>query len=170
MLLQEFRELHKQKVQSLGHLALKVYDQDQAEKFYNEILGLPIVARFASRRMSFFSLGNHHDFVIAAIGNDASSPDGKGIGLQHVAFKIGNKVRELRAAKQELEAAGVEVTPVDHGVSKSLIFFHDPNGNRLEAYVDVSNSWRQAPLPMQSHSRFRLDRGRLRISFWHPVS
>lgn len=132
------------KVQSLGHVVLKVSDQDQSEKFYHNVLGLPIVARFESRRMSFFSLGNHHDFAIAAIGNDASSPDEKGIGLQHVAFKIGNKVDELKTAKQELEAAGVEVTPVDHGVTKSL-YFHDPDGNRLEVYVDVSDAWRQDP-------------------------
>lgn len=132
------------KVQSLGHVVLKVSDQDQAEKFYHEVLGLSIVARFESRRMSFFSLGNHHDFAIEAIGDQAASPDEKGIGLQHVAFKIGNQLNDLKAAKQELEAAGVEVSPVDHGVTKSL-YFYDPDGNRLEVYVDVSDAWRQDP-------------------------
>ena len=132
------------KVQSLGHVVLKVSNQQRSEAFYNGILGLPIVARFESRQMSFFSLGNHHDFAIAAIGEDANTPDSSTIGLQHVAFKIGDTVDILKAAKRELESAGVNVTPVDHGVTQSL-YFHDPDGNRLEVYVDVSDAWRQNP-------------------------
>jgi catechol 2,3-dioxygenase len=132
------------KVQSLGHVVLKVSDQKRAEEFYNGLLGLPIVARFESRNMSFFSLGDHHDFAIAAVGEDAAGPNDSGIGLQHVAFKIGEDVDTLKRAKQEFEAAGVDVTPVDHGVTQSL-YFQDPDGNRLEVYIDVSDAWRRDP-------------------------
>ncbi|NKB55813.1 MAG: VOC family protein [Alphaproteobacteria bacterium] len=132
------------KVQSLGHVVLKVSDQKRAEEFYNGLLGLPLVARFDSRKMSFFSLGDHHDFAVAAVGEDAAGPDDNGIGLQHVAFKIGDTADVLKEAKMELEAAGVAVTPVDHGVTQSL-YFLDPDGNRLEVYVDVSDAWRRDP-------------------------
>ena len=132
------------KVQSLGHVVLKVSDQKRAEEFYSGLLGLPLVARFDSRRMSFFSLGDHHDFAVAAVGKDATGPDENGIGLQHVAFKIGDTVDALKDAKTELEAAGVKVTPIDHGVTQSL-YFHDPDGNRLEIYVDVSDAWQRDP-------------------------
>jgi catechol 2,3-dioxygenase len=132
------------KVKSLGHVVLKVSDQKRAEEFYNGILGLPIVARFEGRNMSFFSLGNHHDFAIAAVGDDAAKPEPNGIGLQHVAFKIGDELDDLKQAKAELEAAGIEVSPVNHGVTKSL-YFHDPDGNRLEVYIDASDEWRRDP-------------------------
>ncbi len=33
------------KIESLGHVVIKVRDQARSEKFYNGILGLPIVAR-----------------------------------------------------------------------------------------------------------------------------
>ena len=32
------------KIESLGHVVIKVRDQARSEKFYNGILGLPIVA------------------------------------------------------------------------------------------------------------------------------
>jgi catechol 2,3-dioxygenase len=43
-----------------------------------------------------------------------------------------------------LEAAGVSVRPVDHGVTKSL-YFTDPDGNGLEVYIDASDEWRRDP-------------------------
>ena len=59
------------KIQALGHVVLKVRNRAKAEAFYNGILGLPIVARYEEMGMTFFSLGNHHDFAVAAVGDEA---------------------------------------------------------------------------------------------------
>ena len=91
------------KVQSLGHVVLNVGNSARSETFYNEILGLPIVARLDKYQMTFFSLGNHHDFAIAAVGEDAVGPDKKGVGLQHVAFKVGDDIDALKQAKRDLD-------------------------------------------------------------------
>ena len=54
------------KIQSLGHVVLKVRDRAKAEAFYNGILGLPVATRSDALKMTFFSLGGtHHDFAIA---------------------------------------------------------------------------------------------------------
>lgn len=132
------------KIQSLGHVVIKVRNQARAEAFYNGLLGLPIVARWAPRSMTFFSLGNHHDFAITAVGDDAPDAPEDAPGLFHVAFRIGQTLDELREAKQHLAAAGVEVVPRDHGVTKSL-YFKDPDGNTIEVYVDVSDVWKREP-------------------------
>lgn len=132
------------KIESLGHVVLKVRDQQRAEDFYTGVLGLPLVARYAERKMSFFSLGKHHDFAVMAIGDDAPAPVEDGVGLQHVAFKIGDSHAALQEAKAHLEKAGIKVHPVDHEVTQSL-YFHDPDGNTLEVYVDVSDAWRAEP-------------------------
>ena len=132
------------KVQSPGHVVLKVRDRARAEAFYHGVLGLPVVARLDAAQMSFFSLGNHHDFAVMAVGDSADAPIEAGVGLLHVAFKIGDDIETLRQAKAHLEAAGVAVTPVDHGVTQSL-YFSDPDGNGLEVYVDVSDAWRRDP-------------------------
>ena len=132
------------KVRSLGHVVIRVRNQQRAEAFYNGVLGIPIAARYSEMSATFFTLGNHHDFAVVAIGDAAEDAPANSVGLVHVAFKIGDSIEELREAKLKLETEGVKVVARDHRVSKSL-YFDDPDGNTIELYVDVSDAWRQDP-------------------------
>jgi catechol 2,3-dioxygenase len=131
-------------VQQLGHAVLKVRDIARAESFYNGVLGLPIAAR-VDTMMTFFTLGNHHDFAVLAVGPDGPDAPEDAPGLFHVAFKVGASLEELRAVKAELEAAGIIIdASFDHTVSQSL-YIRDPDGNGVELYVDASDVWRVDP-------------------------
>lgn len=134
------------KVRSLGHVVLKVADLKRSEQFYNGVLGMPVCARFDEQgmKMTFFSLGNHHDLAIAKVSGEDSAAGEESVGLDHVAFCIGSSLDELVEAKQQLEAAGIVPDPVDHEVTKSL-YFEDPDGHTVELYVDVSDAWREDP-------------------------
>ena len=134
------------KIQSLGHVVLRVTDRDRAEQFYGEVLGLPICARLdeSGFKMAFFSLGNHHDFAVMEVSGEGSTRSESAVGLHHVAFNIGTTLDELREAKRKLDAEGIAVHPVDHEVTKSL-YFEDPDGNGVELYVDTSDVWRREP-------------------------
>lgn len=132
------------KIQSLGHVVIKVRNQERSEAFYNGLLKLPIAARLAAAQMTFFTLGNHHDFAIIAVGDDAPDAPANSPGLYHVAFKIGNLIEELYEAKLHLEAADIKVRATDHEVSKS-IYFQDPDGNTVELYIDASDVWKRRP-------------------------
>jgi len=134
------------KIQSLGHVVLRVTDRARAEKFYGDVLGLPICARFdeGGYKMAFFTLGNHHDFAVMEVSGDGSSRSETAVGLHHVAFNIGTTLDELREAKAKLDAAGIAAKPVDHEVTKSL-YFEDPDGNGIEVYIDASDVWRREP-------------------------
>jgi catechol 2,3-dioxygenase len=125
---------------------VRVTDRARAERFYNGLLGLPICARYdeGGFRMSFFSLGNHHDFAVMEVSGEGSSRAESAVGMHHVAFKIGTTLDQLREARATLEAAGVHTVPIDHDVTKSL-YFEDPDGNGVEVYVDVSDAWRRDP-------------------------
>ena len=129
------------KIQSLGHVVLKVADLDRSERFYSGVLGMPVCARFDDQgmKMTFFSLGNHHDLANAAPPGDAPAA-----GLHHLAFCIGDSLDQLKDARDHLEAAGVTPDPIDHEVTKSL-YFDDPDGNNVELYVDVSDAWQADP-------------------------
>ena len=102
-------------------------------------------ARFDEQgmKMTFFSLGNHHDLALAQAPEKEITGETTG-GLHHVAFCIGNSINQLIDAKAEIEAAGITTDPIDHEVTKSL-YFNDPDGNNVEVYVDVSDSWRNDP-------------------------
>jgi catechol 2,3-dioxygenase len=134
------------KIKSLGHVVLRVTDCERAEGFYAGVLGLPVCARFDKdgMKMTFFSLGNHHDFAVMEVSGEGSSQSETAVGLHHVAFKIGDNLDELVEAKGKLEAAGIAPTPIDHEVTKSL-YFADPDGNGVELYVDASDVWRREP-------------------------
>ena len=62
------------KVQQLGHVVLKVRERGRSERFYTEVLGLQIAARRDAPPMTFFTLGNHHDFAIVALGDTPDPP------------------------------------------------------------------------------------------------
>ena len=143
------------KIQSLGHVVIKVRNQQRAEAFYNGLLGIPIAARFPPLSMTFFTLGDHHDFAVAAVGDDALDAPANSPGLFHVAFKIGTRIDELREAKLQLEGAGLKVEAYDHEVSKS-IYFNDPDGNTIELYIDASDVWKQRPEAVAQATPFDL--------------
>jgi len=134
------------KIKALGHAVLRVSDLAKAEAFYNGLLGIPVCARLDEHgmKMTFFTLGNHHDLAIMEVSGEGSSHAETAVGLHHVAFNIGTDLDELRDARSMLEAAGIAPDPVDHGVTKSL-YFSDPDGNGVELYVDVSDAWRRDP-------------------------
>jgi len=56
-------------------VVVKVRDLETAEHFYHKIRGIPIQSETESNQMIFFTLGQHHDFAVIAIGAEAASPD-----------------------------------------------------------------------------------------------
>jgi len=134
------------KIRALGHVVLQVTDRERAEQFYGDFLGLPLCARYDEdgMKMAFFTLGNHHDFAVLEVSGEGDSAGNNAAGLHHVAFNIGTTIEELREAKKKLDAAGIDVQPADHEVTKSL-YFQDPDGNGIELYVDTSDVWRHEP-------------------------
>lgn len=132
------------RVRSLGHVVLRVRDLDRAQAFYHDLLGLPISARSEEWSMIFFTLGQHHDFAVGAVGEDALGPNAEQVGLDHIAFELDGGLEALREAKCLLEGQGIQITAMDHVVSKS-IYFKDPDGNGVELFVDGTEAWREDP-------------------------
>ncbi len=133
------------RIQRIGHVVLKVRNLERSVAFYRDVLGLREVARW--RRMVFFSQGEqHHDLALLEVGETAAPPDGAGVGLYHVAFKVGDSLEDLRAVRATLDAHGVRIAALsDHRVSQS-IYLSDPDGNGLELYVDADPAvWRRDP-------------------------
>ena len=133
-------------IQALGHVVLKVRDLERSVPFYNEVLGLKKVGRYKDR-MVFFSIDdNHHDIALLETDRDAPSAPKAGPGLAHIALKVGDSLDQLRAAKAWLEQNGVEIDHMsEHLVSQSL-YFHDPDGNQIEVFVDGDPAiWHQDP-------------------------
>lgn len=144
------------RIERVGHVVLKVRSLEASVPFYRDVLGLREVARLD--QMVFFSATgeNHHDIALLEVGKDAPRPARDGVGLYHVALKIGDDLDQLRAAKAHLEAHGLRIALSDHRVSQS-IYLNDPDGNGLELYVDANPAiWRSDPTAVATVSPLRL--------------
>ncbi|WP_254864224.1 VOC family protein [Halovivax gelatinilyticus] len=117
----------------VGHVHLKVSDLEAASEFYTEVLGLSVTESHG--RFRFLSWGErHHDVALQEVRPDAPGPN-DGVGLYHAAMEVPDGA-SLAAVYERVRARGVDVSAVDHGISKA-IYFSDPAGNGLEIYLDT---------------------------------
>lgn len=137
-------------LQGVHHVAYRCNDARETVEFYRDILGMEFQLAIAEDQVPstgepdpymhvFMDAGNGNVLAFFEIPN--SPPMGKDpntlIWVQHIAFKV-QDLEALLAAKEHIEAAGIEVLgPVNHTIFKSIYFF-DPNGLRLELAANTA--------------------------------
>ena len=150
------------KVKKIGHIALRVADEERSKRFYCDVLGFRVSEEDPEHGGVFMTLGDDFhtvDLFPHPDAANASKPAGSQIGLAHMAFQVGT-YPELREVYCSLMEHGVAVTrAVDH-VSQRSIYFADPDGNGLEVYYerpDALARWEgtgrgdeDAPLPLSN--------------------
>jgi len=160
------------KARYLGHVVFYVKELDRSLAFYRDLLGFQEVGRaFGGAAAALTSGRTHHELLLIEVGDATldvgaraemkfpkssafrlampphrEPPQGHRLGLYHIGIKVGDSLDELRAAKRELEQAGVAITGMsDHTVSQSL-YLADPDGNEVELYVDADPAiWKKNP-------------------------
>ena len=118
------------------HVALISSDVETTVKFYDELLGFPLIEMFENRDYG----GSTHFFFDIGEGNALAFFDLPGLDLgpykevlgghHHLAISIERP--QWEAARTRLEAAGVECTNIDG----SSLYFGGPDGERLELISD----------------------------------
>jgi catechol 2,3-dioxygenase len=140
------------KAHYLGHVVFYVKDLERSLAFYRDLLGFKEVGRVFNGAAAALTSGRtHHELLLIQVGDAPSTPTGRRLGLYHIGIKIGDSLDELRAAKKELERAGVTIGGMsDHTVSQSL-YLRDPDGNEVELYVDADEAtWKSNPAAVLS--------------------
>jgi glyoxylase I family protein len=119
------------------HVALIARDVEETIRFYQDLLGFPLVELVENRDYAgsshfFFDVGNGNllGFFDFPGHEHPESTETLG-GVQHIAISIADE--EFRAARARLDAAGVEYFGPDRGVEDS-VYFRDPNGAPIELY------------------------------------
>jgi len=140
------------KARYLGHVVFYVKDLGRSLAFYRDLLGFEEIGRIFDGAAAALTSGRtHHELLLIEVGEAPAPPPGRRLGLYHIGIKIGESLEELRAAKKELEQAGVPISGMsDHTVSQSL-YLHDPDGNEVELYVDADEAiWKNNPAAVLS--------------------
>jgi len=121
---------------ALSHVEIRARDLALMEDFYTRVLGFVVTDRGepGPGAMVFLSANpdEHHQIVLAA----AADGDFAAGSLDHLAFRVGD-LASLRRHHAALRAhGGLAVETVSHGTAWS-VYFRDPEGNRLELFVDT---------------------------------
>ncbi|MCA9477205.1 MAG: VOC family protein [Nitrospira sp.] len=94
--------------QYLGHVVFYVKDLETSLSFYRDVVGFQEIGRIFDGKAAALTSGRtHHELLLIEVGDAPGPPPGRRRGLYHIGIKIGDSLDALRAAKQELEDAGV---------------------------------------------------------------
>ncbi|MCH7576134.1 MAG: VOC family protein [Candidatus Marinimicrobia bacterium] len=135
----------------LGHVVFYVRNMAASVGFYRDLLGFGEVGAWGSQAVALSSGRTHHEILLIEVGDAPSPPQGHRLGLYHIGIKVGDSLDELRAARDEILAAGVTIDGMsDHTVTQSL-YLRDPDGNEVEVYVEAEPSvWKNNPETIMS--------------------
>ena len=158
-------------VKRIHHVAYRCKDARETVEFYEGVLNMKFLLAFAEDQVPSTKEPDPymHVFLDAGMGNvlaffelptkpdmdrDRNTPE----WAQHIAFELEN-YDALLAAKQRVEAEGIDVIgPTNHGIFQSIYFF-DPNGHRLELVANTQTQEqldelkRVAPAMLEEWSR-----------------
>jgi catechol 2,3-dioxygenase len=130
------------KLAGIGHVLLRVADEEASKRFYRDVLGFSVAEQDPEHGGVFMTLGDGFhtlDITQHPSPEAAARPEKGGLGLIHIAFKVGSYAA-LRDAYAHLVDSGVEILrALDHVCQRSL-YFSDPDGNGLEIYYEMPNA------------------------------
>ncbi|WP_341702827.1 VOC family protein [Ferrovibrio sp.] len=137
-------------VQKVHHVAYRCLDAKETVEWYGKHLDMNFILAIAEDQVPSTKAPDPymHIFLDAGNGNvlaffelptqpkmdrDQNTP----AWVQHLALKV-ESMDVLLAAKEKLQAGGIEVLgPIDHTLFQSIYFF-DPSGHRLELAADTA--------------------------------
>ncbi|MER7733840.1 VOC family protein [Streptomyces erythrochromogenes] len=132
-----------------GHIGLNVTDLERSLAFYRDALDFQVLGegKEEGRRHAFLGRDGELELTLWQQADGAFAP--AAAGLHHLAFSA-DHVEEVRAYEERLRGLGVTfahegVVAHREGAASGGIFFHDPDGTRLE--ISVPTGAEGAPAP-----------------------
>ncbi|MEU7337626.1 MULTISPECIES: VOC family protein [unclassified Streptomyces] len=138
-----------------GHVGLNVTDLDRSLAFYRDLLGFTLLAegKEEERRYAFLGSSDGDGGPVLTLWQQARAPYAEDrAGLHHLALEV-DSIDRVRTYESALRAHGVTfahegVVAHREGSASGGIFFHDPDGTRLEIYAPAGAEG--APAPAES--------------------
>ncbi len=125
------------KINKVHHIAIIASNYQKSKHFYTEVLGLKTVREvYREARDSYkldLAIGENYVIELFSFPNPPARPSRpEACGLRHLAFEV----EDVAAAKQNLEAKGIEVEDIriDEFTGKKFTFFADPDDLPIEFY------------------------------------
>ncbi|MFI0962152.1 VOC family protein [Streptomyces sp. NPDC021080] len=141
-----------------GHVGLNVTDLDRSLAFYRDVLGFGVLGEGeegddGERRYAFLGSLSGDGRPVLTLWQQARDGFAPGrAGLHHLALQVDTveRVREYESALRDHGVTFAHDGVVAHheGAASGGIFFHDPDGTRLEIFA--ASGAEEAPAPHAS--------------------
>jgi glyoxylase I family protein len=131
------------------HVALICRDVEETIRFYQDILGFPLVELVENRDYAgsshfFFDIGNRNLLGFFDFPGHDHPPFTETIGgVQHIAISV--TAERFSEAKVRFDSVGLEYVGPDRGIENSL-YIRDPNGIGIELYCEELGLFEGQPL------------------------
>ncbi|MFE5550280.1 VOC family protein [Streptomyces sp. NPDC056534] len=134
------------------HVGLNVTDLDRSLTFYGEVLGFETLGEGTEGDSRFAFLGREGRLVLTLWQQAGEAYAPGRAGLHHLAFEA-ESLDHVRAAEAALLARGTTfaykgIVAHHEGADSGGIFFHDPDGTRLEISASLGAETADAPSEM----------------------
>ena len=117
----------------LFEMVLEVADLEQSERFYHEVIGLPIADRWDDdRRATFLTLGREGFLGLWPVETGVANAIHGGRGGSHVHFAVLVPPGSLLDFERRIHAAGYDTERRDFGRGNLALYVTDPDGHVLE--------------------------------------
>ncbi|MFI6417914.1 VOC family protein [Streptomyces sp. NPDC050842] len=131
------------------HVGLNVTDLARSLAFYGDVLGFDVLGEGKEEGSRYAFLGQDGRLVLTLWQQSEGAYDSARPGLHHLAFEA-ESIEHVRAAEAALTARGASfayegVVAHHEGAGSGGIFFHDPDGTRLEISVPKGAESAEAP-------------------------
>lgn len=123
-------------IRGLGEIALRVNNLDLMQKFYEEVIGLPLMTRVPNSAFFRIADGYGGHTQVLALFDRSKSRDYRGTNaatstIDHIAFEI--PLSDFEKERKRLRALGLDVETAEHAwVHWRSLYVSDPEGNQVE--------------------------------------
>jgi catechol-2,3-dioxygenase len=123
-------------VRGIGEIALRVNNLDVMQKFYEEVIGLPLMTRVPNSAFFKIADGYGGHTQVLALFDRSRTPGYRGTDaatstIDHIAFEI--SLADFAVERRRLEALGLQVEIAEHAwVHWRSLYVTDPEGNQVE--------------------------------------
>ncbi|MFK4064685.1 VOC family protein [Streptomyces sp. NPDC029674] len=133
-----------------GHIGLNVTDLERSLAFYRDVIGYGVIGEGKEEGRRFAFLGDGTRPVLTLWQQADTAYSAGSAGLHHLAIEV-DTIERVREYESALRAYGVEfaydgVVPHGEGAASGGIFFHDPDGTRLEIFAADGAEGAAAPV------------------------
>ena len=123
-------------VGGLGEISFRVNNLDAMQRFYEQVIGLPLMNRFPNSAFFKIADGYGGHTQVLALFDRSQNPGYRGTDaatstIDHIAFEI--PLADFADERKRLESLGLQVETAEHAwVHWRSLYVSDPEGNQVE--------------------------------------